>query len=228
MHRSAILNEIETKKQSHEKILQEIKIKTVCLSKFDPRAKLHRQLNSITNNDLDILADATSGKCGIKMLSRKHNVRPNPYIDDVSSCIEVTTIQHTETQKSIYDLVDEYKHLDSNWEEFNNESKSFLMKLDKIQAAYICEQTKNQSNCDDLYKYRQEWITALILHEVVLKVSEIYEIKNPGKVKTILSNIYGQKNNFKSKATVWGKKMIQLLTKNISNLTPKTTKNSVL
>ena len=44
-----------------------------------------------------------------------------------------------------------------------------------------------------------------IFHEVVVKVSETYEIKNPGKVKTILSKICGRKNNFKSKATEWGK-----------------------
>ena len=50
-------------------------------------------------------------------------------------------------------------------------------------------------------------ITESIFHEVVLKVSETYEIKSPGKVKTILSKICVQKNNviFKSKATEWGK-----------------------
>ena len=36
-------------------------------------------------------------------------------------------------------------------------------------------------------------------------VSEKNEIKNPRKVKTILSKICGQKNNFKSKATELGK-----------------------
>ena len=33
-----------------------------------------------------------------------------------------------------------------------------------------------------------------------------YDIKNPEKVKTILSKICGQKNNFKSKVTEWRKK----------------------
>ena len=37
-----------------------------------------------------------------------HNVRPNPDINVVSSCIEITAIEHTEAPKSIYDLVDEY------------------------------------------------------------------------------------------------------------------------
>ena len=72
-------------------------------------------------DDLDIIADATDSKCGIVLLMRKHNVRPNPDINDVSSCIEVTTTEHTETPKSIYDLVDEYKYFNSNWEEYDHD-----------------------------------------------------------------------------------------------------------
>ena len=74
-----------------------------------------------------------------------HNVRPNPDTNEVSSCIEFTTTEHTEEPKSIYDLVDEYKLLNSNWEEHDHDFVSFL-KLDKSQTAYICEQTKKQSN----------------------------------------------------------------------------------
>ena len=32
----------------------------------------------------------------------------------------VPATKHIETPKSIYDLVDEYKHLNSNWEEYNH------------------------------------------------------------------------------------------------------------
>ena len=62
-----------------------------------------------------------------------HNVRPNPDINVVSSCIEITAIEHTEAPKSIYDLVDEYKFLYSNWEEYDHDFIIFL-KLDKHQA----------------------------------------------------------------------------------------------
>ena len=96
-------------------------------------------------------------------------MRPNPDINEVSSYIEITT-EHTEAPKSIYDLVVEYKLLNSNWEEYGHVFVSFL-KLEKSQAAYICEQTKKQSNCDDWYKYRQGRITA-IFHELISKVSE--------------------------------------------------------
>ena len=114
MHGPAILNEIETKKLSHDKILQKKKNKTVYRSKFDPRAKVDRITNTVTDNDLDILADTTDGKCGIVLLMRKNNVTPNPDVNEVSSCIEITTTEHTEAPKSIYDLVDEYKLLNSN------------------------------------------------------------------------------------------------------------------
>ena len=144
----AVLSEIETKRPRYEKILQEKNNETVCRSKFDSRAKVDRKTNPITDNDLDILANATDGKCGIVLLMRKHNVRPKPDINDVSSCIEFTTTEHTETPKSIYDLVDEYKYLNSNWEEYDHDIMIFL-KLDKIQATYICEYTKKQDNCDD-------------------------------------------------------------------------------
>ena len=49
MHGPAILNEIETKKLSHDKILQKKKNETVCHSKFDPRAKVDRITNTITD-----------------------------------------------------------------------------------------------------------------------------------------------------------------------------------
>ena len=150
-------------------------------------------------------------------------MRPNPDINEVSSYIEITT-EHTEAPKSIYDLVVEYKLLNSNWEEYGHVFVSFL-KLEKSQAAYICEQTKKQSNCDDWYKYRQGRIIASIFHEV----SETYEIKNPEKVKTILSKICGQKNNFKSKATTeWGKTNEPVARQEYIKLKAKDHKNLVL
>ena len=83
-------------------------------------ARENNKTGPITD-DLDIIADATDSKCGIVLLMRKHNARPNPDINDVSSCIEVTTTEHTETPKSIYDLVDEYKYFNSNWEEYDHD-----------------------------------------------------------------------------------------------------------
>ena len=43
LHEPVILNEIETKKPRRKKILQKKNNKTVCRSKFDPRAKVEKQ-----------------------------------------------------------------------------------------------------------------------------------------------------------------------------------------
>ena len=48
--------------------MQEKNNKTVSCSKFDPRARVDRKINPITDNDLDILADATDDKWGIVLL----------------------------------------------------------------------------------------------------------------------------------------------------------------
>ena len=40
--------------------------------------------------------------------------------------------------------MDEYKHLHYNWEKYDHDFIRFL-KLDKTQAAYICEQTKTKT-----------------------------------------------------------------------------------
>ena len=90
-----------------------------------------------------------------------HNVRPNPDINEVSSYIEITT-EHTEAPKSIYDLVVEYKLLNSNWEEYGHVFVSFL-KLEKSQAAYICEQPKSKVA-----------VTASIFHQVVSSFKNIW------------------------------------------------------
>ena len=135
LHGPSILSEIETKKLRQEKILRKKNNKTDCCSKFDPRAKVDRKTNPMTDN-------------------------------------EVTTTKHIETIKSIYNLVDEYKPLNSNWEEYDHDFVCFL-KLDKSQATYIYEQTRKQSNSNNWYTYRQGRIAASIFYEVVLKVSEI-------------------------------------------------------
>ena len=78
-------------------------------------------LNEIETKKLRHEKTLQDGKCGIVLLTRQHKLRPNPDINDVSSSIEVITTEHTETPKSIYDLVDEYKHLNSNWEEYDHD-----------------------------------------------------------------------------------------------------------
>ena len=136
LHGPAILNETKTKKPS------------VCRSTIDRRAKVERKINPKTESGLNILVDFTAGKYGIVLLMRKHNVGPNPDINYVSFCIEVTAMEHIETPQSIQDLMDEYEHLNNNCEKYDHDFIRFL-KLDKSQAMYICEQTKKESNSSD-------------------------------------------------------------------------------
>ena len=74
---------------------------------------------------------------------RKHNVRPNPDISEVTSCIEIAGTEHTEAPKSIYDLVDEYKILNCNSEEFGHDFVSFL-KLDKVKQPISANKPKSK------------------------------------------------------------------------------------
>ena len=89
-------------KPRHEKLSQEKNNKNLCHSKFDPKAEVDRKTNPITDNDLDILADVGDGKCCIVLLMRKHDEKPNPDLNDVSFCIEVTTTEHWNTKINLW------------------------------------------------------------------------------------------------------------------------------
>ena len=117
LHAPATLNEITIKKPKIEIILQEDCHKTCSRSKFDPRAKSDRKMNEITENDLDTLADATEGKCSIVLLMRKHDVKPNPDIDDISLCIEVSSAEHIEEPPTIDDAISIDKLLLNDWKD---------------------------------------------------------------------------------------------------------------
>ena len=65
------------------------------------------------------------------MGSLLHNVRPNPDINEVSSCIEIITTEHTEAPKSIYDLVDEYKLLKSKFFKIGENSSSLYLRTNQ-------------------------------------------------------------------------------------------------
>ena len=65
------------------------------------------------------------------MGSLLHNVKPNPDINEVSSCIEIITTEHTEAPKSIYDLVDEYKLLNSKFFKIGENSSSLYLRTNQ-------------------------------------------------------------------------------------------------
>ena len=81
------------------------------------------------------MVDVTDDKCGIALLMTKHNVRHKLDINEVSSCMELITTEHTEVPKLIYDLVYEYKLSNSNWEEYDHD---FVKKIgQKSSSLYL-------------------------------------------------------------------------------------------
>ena len=57
------------------------------------------------------------------LLMRKHNVKPNPVYSVL--CIDVASSKHTEKPKLIYDLVQQYKKENPNWEDGNLDFSSY-------------------------------------------------------------------------------------------------------
>ena len=100
--------------------------------------------------------------------------------------------------------------------------------MEKSQAAYICEQPKSKVTATTGISTDRRGLQ----HQFSIRlfqVSKTYEIKNSGKMKTILSKICGQKNNFKSKATTeWGKANEPVARQEYIKLKAKDHKNLVL
>ena len=55
---------------------------------FDPRVVRLKNTAEITQNDLDILTEATNGNCGLVLLMRKHNI---------NAILDLVNIVHKET-----------------------------------------------------------------------------------------------------------------------------------
>ena len=76
-------------------------------SKFDPRVVHHKNTAKITQNNLDILAEATNGNCGIVLLMREHNKNTEPDLTNVvheeivDNCFN-TTRSVTDIMTAIY------------------------------------------------------------------------------------------------------------------------------
>ena len=63
-------------------------------AKFDPRAVRDKNTAKIIQNDLDMLAEATNGNCGIVLLMREHNKNALTNVvheEIVDSCFNTVT-----------------------------------------------------------------------------------------------------------------------------------------
>ena len=116
-HAPAPLNDITIKKPKSERVLQD---KHFCWSLFDPRALHHQKPMAITERDLDILAELTNNNCGLVLLIRKHNQKPEPDLDMIS---------HEETIETEIDFT--YPSISQILNNFNQtfDKKLFMNKL---------------------------------------------------------------------------------------------------
>ena len=69
------------------------------------RAVHHKNLPKITQNDLDILAEATNGNCGIVLLMREHNKSAEPDLTNVAHEETVDKCFYSATPRSVTDIM---------------------------------------------------------------------------------------------------------------------------
>ena len=74
-------------------------------AKFDPLALHHKNTAKITQNDLDILAEATNGNCGIVLLMREHNKNAEPDLTNVAHEEIVDKCFYSATPRSVTDIM---------------------------------------------------------------------------------------------------------------------------
>ena len=64
-----------------------------------------KNLPKITQNDLDILAEATNGNCGIVLLMREHNKNAEPDLTNVAHEETVDKCFYSATPRSVTDIM---------------------------------------------------------------------------------------------------------------------------
>ena len=172
-------------------------------AEFDPRAVHNKNTAKITQNDLDILAEATNGNCGIVLLMREHNKNAEPDLTNVAHEEIVDKCFYSATPRSVTDIM---AALYSKNMSLQALAENFLSSLQiTIDERDIIEKvTRKQSKNLQWQKFRKGRVTASIFKECTDKISEISDVINPSKCKTVTNKILGKIEGFKAKATEWG------------------------
>ena len=133
-------------------------------AKFDPRAMHHKNTAKITQNDLDVLAEATNGDCGIVLRMREHNKNAEP---------DLTNIVHEEIVDNCFNIVKPRSVTDIMAALYSRNmspealAKKFLSSLQiTIHERDIIEKiTQKQSKNSQWHKFRKGRVTASIFKE---------------------------------------------------------------
>ena len=172
-------------------------------AKFDPRAVHHKNTAKITQNDLDVLAEATNGNCGIVLLMREHNKNTEPDLTNVVHEEIVDNCFNIVTPRSVTDIMAALYSRNMSPQAL---AEKFLSSLQiAIHERDIIEEiTQKQSKNSQWHKFRKGIVTASIFKECTYKISESFNVINPSKCKTITNKILGKIEGFETKATEWG------------------------
>ena len=106
LHKPSFLDEVHIWKPKVHQILKENDTARFHKkAKFDPLALHHKNTAKITQNDLDILAEATNGNCGIVLLMREHNKNAEPDLTNVAHEEIVDKGFYSATPRSVTDIM---------------------------------------------------------------------------------------------------------------------------
>ena len=106
LHKPSFLDEVHIQKPKVHRILKENDTARFHKkAKFDPLALHHKSTAKITQNDLDILAEATNGNCGIVLLMREHNKNAEPDLTNVAHEEIVDKGFYSATPRSVADIM---------------------------------------------------------------------------------------------------------------------------
>ena len=185
--------------------LQAIEIKKPVPSKvlsLTPKPKCKTPINKgnvepLSENDIDNLADITNGKCGLVLLMRVKALQDSNFIPEMNNEVEIETSPMLSIPKTIDQITSEIGPI--NFDVFCNS-----IRITPAEQTLLVQKTTDQSSSDMWHEHRNDRVTASIFKSVVLKLSANNTIINPEKSKTVLSNVCGYNTKFKSKATDWG------------------------
>lgn len=168
-------------------------------SEFDPRPVSIRDTRALSQFNLDSLANATNGDCGIlaNFIRETDPFRQEPNLADVESTEEVeTSIPPLTVDKACSELL-------RCGIKLTPDAMINSLAVSLHQQTVVSIETKNQAQSTAWHQHRHGRITASIAGECANAVTEDGKVQGHSQIARIF-NYYGK---FVSPATEWGKTM---------------------
>ena len=150
LHGPAVLSEITIKKAKSQEVLIDVSSPPSRRHDFDPRSVAHGATKTINDFDFEHLASITEGNCGIVKLLRARNLSNEPCLHYYSNEEVVATGQHVDLPKTFCEIA-----FDSRRATDPEGSFISMISLSCQQVAIVEEITREQSDSDYWFKYRQ-------------------------------------------------------------------------